>query len=441
MKMMNGLFSVVFYDGEAELPDDKLLYIVTKKGTFLRKNLGTITSCTKVDNISFLKELEPYAELKIPQMNKGILSTSLGFLKWVYDVHSTEGGLIIYYNSKTREYVINAPVQEVSFGGVHWDNRKEPYPKGFIRMGTIHSHANMSAFHSGTDIEDEHSFDGLHLTVGNLGENIPTLVASIVANGTRFPIKEENIRKYLDIQSIVKTEEEKKKVVEKSQESQSPIYEDYQSWQTGRNCGNEKNHNVKTYNYYSSYMGSNEMKLVIPNTEPRDFDFPNEWRKRVSKRTFTPTTYKVVGGKLVESKPNGKIGFVPKGNWSEDDWNWMGAGYYANPQGQCSEHINSNLPMKENNWKVILTDAVERGLVDLEKDYGISSLESIDEIEFEKEEEEDIQDFPTGLDEEDFHALYGQHSENEDHLDDIHFDDAGNIVDGSGKIIEKLTKD
>jgi len=445
MKLMNGLFNAIFHDGETEFPDDKLLYIVTKKGTFLRKNLGTITSCTKVDKISFLKELEPYAELKIPQISGGILSTGLGFLKWVYDTHSTEGGLIIYYNSTTHEYRINAPVQEISYGGVHWDNRKEPFPKGFIRMGTIHSHADMSAFHSGTDVADEVSFDGLHVTIGHLGSSIPTLVASVVVNGTRFPIKREDIRKYLDVEPIVNNGEETKKVVKTSQKSQAPIYEDYQSWQTGRNGGKEPNHSFqKTYTSYSSYMGENEMRFRIPNTEPRDFDFPHEWKERPSKRTFVPTTYKVVNGKLVESTK--KIGFVPSGNsclWSDDDYDWMGGGYYSNPQGQDSgKPFNSNFPMKENNWKILFTDAVERDLIDLEKDYGISSLDSIDDIEFDgKEQDEQFQYLPTGLSEEDFHSLYGKHSEPDEHsAKDVQFDDDGNIVDGNGKIIEKLTK-
>jgi len=43
-----------------------------------------------------------------------------------------------------------------------------PAPEGFELFGTIHSHAGISAFHSGTDDRDEIHFDGLHITVGNL---------------------------------------------------------------------------------------------------------------------------------------------------------------------------------------------------------------------------------------------------------------------------------
>jgi hypothetical protein len=44
----------------------------------------------------------------------------------------------------------------------------------------------MSAFHSGTDDKDEVDFDGLHITVGNMDNDLISISCSIVANGTRF---------------------------------------------------------------------------------------------------------------------------------------------------------------------------------------------------------------------------------------------------------------
>jgi hypothetical protein len=43
----------------------------------------------------------------------------------------------------------------------------------------------MSAFHSGTDQGDEESFDGLHITFGNLNSELISISASIVSNGHR----------------------------------------------------------------------------------------------------------------------------------------------------------------------------------------------------------------------------------------------------------------
>jgi uncharacterized protein YbaR (Trm112 family) len=46
----------------------------------------------------------------------------------------------------------------------------------------------MSAFHSTTDDADEKSFDGLHITIGNVDEAFVSISASIVSNGTRFMV-------------------------------------------------------------------------------------------------------------------------------------------------------------------------------------------------------------------------------------------------------------
>lgn len=444
MKGMKGLYNVVFHDGNTEFPNDKILYIVTKKGTFLRKDLGTVRSCTKVDTISFLKEIEPYAELKIPQIGKVPLAISLSFLKWVYNTHNTEGGLLIYYNPETQKYLIHAPKQEVLCGGVSWNNREEPIPKGYIRMGTIHSHADMSAFHSGVDIQDEEKFDGLHITIGRLGEDVPTLVASVVVNGTRFPIKKEDIRRYLDVELSEGKDKTKNAIVK----SEAPIYEEYQSWKNGRNgsigfkhCRDKFRRKYKSYYSYKPYMGDNEMNFVISGLEPKDFRFPYEWKNQVEKKVYTTVTrYRVVNGKLVKSEKF-KNECVDYG----DDW--MGHDYKYNQNINTHEpHPDSVSPKsneKLNMWKELFTEAVGMGLVDLKNDFGIEDFDMIEKSEFNEDDDgnidDDTSDYPFGLLEEDFQFHYGEHFESDDLVEDVKFDDDGNIVDNDGNIIEKLS--
>lgn len=447
---MKPLFNAVFYDGNSKLPNDKILYIITKKGTFLRKDLGTIRSCTKVDSISFLKEIEPYAELKVPQMPGSILSVGFVFLKWVYNTHKSEGGLLIYYNSTTKEYRIYAPTQEVSCGGVSWDNQKELIPKGFIRLGTIHSHANMSAFHSGTDINDEKSFDGLHITFGNLGKTRPTLVASVVANGNRFPVKKENIRRYLDIDVIEDVADEK----DDTEISQSPIYENYQAWLDDR-TGNVvrpdwKKWKRKKYTY-KTYINENEMKFKISNVEPINFTFPNEWKSRVIKEQYTAGVYRLVGGKLVPVNDSKQIGFVPGGNSNYGDEDLLNDYYGCVPVpgdhglpfgghenkllqnrpdyiSDCDDDI-SKLPHMECiecMYRIIAQEALDQGLIDVDED-----------PEHDDKDQNAVNDArPT---EEYYESFYGEHTEQiKHHEENVLFDDKGNIVDDKGNIIEKL---
>lgn len=437
---MKSLFNIVFHDGNTKFPDDKILYIATKNGIFLRKDLGTIRSCIPVNKISFLKELTPYAELKIPQIDTRHISRALGFLKWVYATHHSEGGLIIYYNPQTHEYIIHAPKQKVSACAVNWDNTVESIPKDFIRMGTIHSHADMSAFHSGTDVQDEENFDGLHITMGHLGAETPTIVASVVVNGTRFPVSKEEIRRYLDINPIDETTETK--MVKKTDEA--PIYEDYRAYLSKRN-GAVKSNFPTRYNTVSYiYVGKNEMKFQIPNVQPRDLDFPHEWKNRVEKETYTGGgIYRVVNGKVVKLENNKQIGFVPSGNasfWSQDELNDFGYDnfdYYKNPFG-----VNSNVGQHFGRsddlypsphptcddcmYKIIAEEAIEQG------------------FDFEELIEEDSSfsgDDPRLINEEEEVQHYGKHTSSDGNPDSISFDEEGNIIDEDGNIVERLVKE
>ena len=61
--------------------------------------------------------------------------------------------------------------------------------EGYLRVGTIHSHCDFGAFHSGTDINDEADFDGLHVTFGHNNRDIFTISASIVVNNIRKSVE------------------------------------------------------------------------------------------------------------------------------------------------------------------------------------------------------------------------------------------------------------
>jgi len=55
-------------------------------------------------------------------------------------------------------------------------------------IGSIHSHGNMSAFHSTIDHMDEAHFDGLHITIGDVDDQFISISASVMANGYRFMV-------------------------------------------------------------------------------------------------------------------------------------------------------------------------------------------------------------------------------------------------------------
>jgi hypothetical protein len=179
------MFKIIHLDGTQKIPDDDICYILAKSGMYLKKKVGLIESLTPVKNISILEDIQPYAKMNIPRIPGEDFGKIMSFFKKVYEEYRSEAIVLLYYNSKKESYKIYVPHQKVN--GASVDYVKSVSIKNHIQVGTIHSHANFSAFHSGTDDNDEKHFDGIHITVGDNLDDFPSISASIVVNGMRFP--------------------------------------------------------------------------------------------------------------------------------------------------------------------------------------------------------------------------------------------------------------
>jgi hypothetical protein len=98
--------------------------------------------------------------------------------------------VLLAWREDTRTYELVVPHQTV--GGGHCDYEVRKFPAGLTRLGTIHSHAAVEAFHSLRDWEDERFEDGFHLTIGNLDADL-TLSCSVVVQGFRGNIPPEQM--------------------------------------------------------------------------------------------------------------------------------------------------------------------------------------------------------------------------------------------------------
>jgi hypothetical protein len=90
------------------------------------------------------------------------------------------------------------PQQSVSHGGVNYRRKGLTFSDefagtGYVPVGTIHSHCDFQAFHSGTDHGDEISWDGLHITFGHNDKEEFTISASMMMNGRRAKIDPESV--------------------------------------------------------------------------------------------------------------------------------------------------------------------------------------------------------------------------------------------------------
>lgn len=194
------MFTVHLNDGSQEIPADDICYIVAKEGIFLKKKLGVMESIAPVKNISFLESVATMARMNINKIPAMSAAKVISFFREVYQTYYGEAIVLLFYNEQTGRYRIVPPKQKVTSGSLDYDRLITI--EGYTMIGTIHSHAGMSAFHSGIDDDDEKTFDGLHITFGNMRDEEISVSASIIANGYRFMVEPEDY-----IAGIVKTKD------------------------------------------------------------------------------------------------------------------------------------------------------------------------------------------------------------------------------------------
>ncbi len=178
------------------MPQDKLYYIVGSNGIFLKKKIGNLEALVKVSGIPTLKPIKEFVKSNFPKIPAEIFGRAISFFNSIYKKYHSESVVILYYNYESKKYEIDVPQQVVNSARVEY--KIEENKNNFVKIGTIHSHCGFSAFHSGVDIRDEKNFDGIHITIGELGKitaekQTVSIVSSVVVNGYREKIKPEEI--------------------------------------------------------------------------------------------------------------------------------------------------------------------------------------------------------------------------------------------------------
>jgi len=176
---------------EIKFPEDNICYLVGQNGLFQQVKNSFYSSRRKVtDYPKFLAKIEECIELHIYKLPIVKLREAEKFFTAVYNEHKSEAVVLLYYNSETKFWKMLPPEQEVSAGAVDYDATKvhlDPEKfKGFELFGSIHSHASMAAFHSGTDDHDEFKFDGLHITIGGLDTPNHSYACRWLCNGKPY---------------------------------------------------------------------------------------------------------------------------------------------------------------------------------------------------------------------------------------------------------------
>lgn len=97
----------------------------------------------------------------------------------------TETAYSLYYNNSTSEWAIKCPKQYGTAASVTYKDDGDEMPEGFGIIGSIHTHPEMGAFWSGTDMNDQKYKHGVHIVFGlRNGKVSAHLVTIFTKNGS-----------------------------------------------------------------------------------------------------------------------------------------------------------------------------------------------------------------------------------------------------------------
>ena len=184
------MFPVYLKEDGFEEPNDPIYYLVTRDGLFQVKRNLLFHAKTKVRGLTWLMPEQEAAWLQLPPVPASILAEIVAFFREVFRAHRAEAVALLYFNQAEKRYDLKIPTQQVAGG--HCRYEIGPTPTGWLRVGTIHSHAAADAFHSELDDEDERHDDGLHVTIGNLDGEV-SVACSLVVDGRRFTLKQSEV--------------------------------------------------------------------------------------------------------------------------------------------------------------------------------------------------------------------------------------------------------
>ena len=216
------MFDVYICDKDTkieDLPQEGTYYVITADGPFLHKDTDLIKGFVKVKALPFLGTIEPTVSVKLPKVPPEVILKAWLFFRRVFRRDRSEAELNLYFNRAKEDYLLVCRSQGGSFGGVHygrkfdnetWQTTEQPEEipeedretvaelhqlasQGYRKVGTVHSHCSFNAFHSGTDIGDEATKDGIHITIGHVDRDNFSLAVSIAVNDNRFSLLPESV--------------------------------------------------------------------------------------------------------------------------------------------------------------------------------------------------------------------------------------------------------
>lgn len=194
---MPELFEVIAHNGDgiASLPEPEVpYYVIAKEGYFLHRKtqignalIRELKQPNSLGRVGYANGVFTWTGEKIPG---SIISQAHDFFKRIYDKHHAEAEVLITMHNETNQFRLFVPFQRVTHMGVKSVYEPTHIHKDYTVVGTLHSHCDFTAFHSGTDSSDASEMDGVHFTIGKVDSPEPQIVAMVSMAGKEFHYKD-----------------------------------------------------------------------------------------------------------------------------------------------------------------------------------------------------------------------------------------------------------
>lgn len=207
------LFGIIAFPGTIEeLPDPaNPYYILSGDSIYVHKQtaVGKAILPQKFIPDSFPKLPAEFKDgsliLEHTPLPKELVAQVWHFFARIYEKSQTEAEVLISKHKDGR-YRVFVPSQRVTGTSVKSLYDAGHIQRGWAVIGSIHSHCNFGAFHSGTDTADASGFNGFHITIGNVnktkdGKPDPSFAAMVMLNGIQFNYDIERLADISDLTS------------------------------------------------------------------------------------------------------------------------------------------------------------------------------------------------------------------------------------------------
>lgn len=178
-------------------------YVLSGSGLFIQRHTEFFTSCVPARRWpAELADQDRFLESRYPKIRRRQFERIVGFFSLIGSASGGEAIVLLYWNRRTRriEIVVPPQVAIVSRGN---DGRGHPIGLDYemplpaspelVPFGDIHSHVQLPAYSSGTDVHDEIHRPGLHIVLGKLHLEPPDIHVEAVVDGERFPLQAEQV--------------------------------------------------------------------------------------------------------------------------------------------------------------------------------------------------------------------------------------------------------